>query len=62
MLARRRVGRVDDEHLFYLRSRGVPEAAAKRLIVMGFLQEVLAQVTLGSCGPGSRPPSGRSSG
>lgn len=41
------VGRVDDEHLFYLRSRGVPEAAAKRLIVMGFLQEVLAQVTLG---------------
>ena len=40
------VGRVDDEHLFYLRSRGVPEAVAKRLIVMGFLQEVLAQVTL----------------
>jgi Fe-S cluster assembly protein SufD len=41
------VGRVDDEHLFYLRSRGVPEAAAKRLIVMGFLQEVLEQVSLG---------------
>ncbi len=40
------VGRVDDEHLFYLRSRGVPEATAKRLIVMGFLQEVLEQVTL----------------
>ena len=40
------VGRVDDEHLFYLRSRGVPEAEAKRLIVMGFLQEVLEQVTL----------------
>jgi Fe-S cluster assembly protein SufD len=40
------VGRVDDEHLFYLRSRGVPEAAAKRLIVMGFLQEVLEQVRL----------------
>jgi len=40
------VGRVDDEHLFYLRSRGVPEAAAKRLIVMGFLQEVLEQVVL----------------
>jgi Fe-S cluster assembly protein SufD len=35
---------VDDEHLFYLRSRGVPEAEAKRLIVMGFLQEVLAMV------------------
>ena len=40
------VGRVDDEHLFYLRSRGVPTAEAKRLIVMGFLQEVLEQVTL----------------
>jgi len=40
------VGRVDDEHLFYLRSRGVPEAAAKRLIVLGFLQEVLEQVSL----------------
>jgi Fe-S cluster assembly protein SufD len=40
------VGRVDDEQLFYLRSRGVPPAVAKRLIVMGFLQEVLEQVSL----------------
>ena len=40
------VGRVDDEHLFYLQSRGVPIAEAKRLIVMGFLQEVLEQVRL----------------
>jgi Fe-S cluster assembly protein SufD len=40
------VGRVDDEHLFYLRSRGVPEAVAKKLIVMGFLQEVIEQVAL----------------
>jgi Fe-S cluster assembly protein SufD len=40
------VGRVDDEHLFYLRSRGVPPAVAKRLIVMGFLQEVLELVSL----------------
>lgn len=40
------VGRVDDEHLFYLRSRGVPEDVAKRLIVIGFLQEVLEQVRL----------------
>jgi Fe-S cluster assembly protein SufD len=40
------VGRVDEEHLFYLRSRGVPESVAKRLIVLGFFQEVLAQVTL----------------
>jgi Fe-S cluster assembly protein SufD len=40
------VGRVDDEHLFYLQSRGVPTAEAKRLIVMGFMQEVLEQVEL----------------
>jgi len=40
------VGRVDDEHLFYLRSRGVPEGVAKQLIVLGFLQEVLEQVRL----------------
>ncbi len=40
------VGRVDDEHLFYLMSRGVPEATAKRLIVLGFLQEVLEHVAL----------------
>jgi Fe-S cluster assembly protein SufD len=40
------VGRVDDEHLFYLMSRGVPRAEAKRLIVMGFLQEVLEMVSL----------------
>lgn len=40
------VGRVDDEHLFYLRSRGVPDAQAKRLVVMGFLQEVLEHVEL----------------
>jgi Fe-S cluster assembly protein SufD len=40
------VGRVDDEHLFYLRSRGVPEAVAKQLIVEGFFQEVLDQIRL----------------
>jgi Fe-S cluster assembly protein SufD len=38
------VGRVDDEHLFYLGSRGVPPEVAKRLIVTGFFQEVLEQV------------------
>ncbi len=40
------VGRVDDEHLFYLESRGVPSTIAKRLVVMGFLQEVIEQVSL----------------
>jgi Fe-S cluster assembly protein SufD len=38
------VGRVDDEHLFYLSSRGVPKDIAKQLIVIGFLQEVLEEI------------------
>jgi Fe-S cluster assembly protein SufD len=40
------VGRVDDEQLFYLESRGVPADVAKRLIVYGFFQEVLEQIRL----------------
>ncbi|MBI2683918.1 MAG: Fe-S cluster assembly protein SufD [Actinobacteria bacterium] len=40
------VSRVDDEHLFYLSSRGVPVDEGKRLIVYGFFQEVLDQVRL----------------
>lgn len=35
------VGPVDEEQLFYLESRGVPPVAAERLIVLGFLGEVL---------------------
>ncbi len=39
------VGRVDDEHLFYLMSRGVPRLEAKHQIVYGFFQEVLDQIS-----------------
>ncbi len=35
------VGPVDEEQLYYLESRGVPPVQAERLIVMGFLGEVL---------------------
>ncbi|MCU0308601.1 MAG: Fe-S cluster assembly protein SufD [Thermoleophilia bacterium] len=38
------VGRVDDEQVFYLQARGVPEREAKQLIVYGFFQEVLDQI------------------
>ena len=34
-------GPVDEEHLFYLESRGVPTEVAERLIVLGFFGEVL---------------------
>ncbi len=38
------VGRVSEEHLFYLRSRGISEEEARRLIVFGFFNQVLDQV------------------
>ncbi len=37
-------GRFDDEQLFYLRSRGIPEADARRLVVRGFFAELLAEI------------------
>ena len=37
-------GRFDDEHLFYLMARGIPEKAARRLVVRGFLTEVIQQI------------------
>jgi len=39
-------GRVDEQHLFYLQSRGIPREEARRLVVFGFFEEVLAQVTV----------------
>jgi Fe-S cluster assembly protein SufD len=39
-------GRVDDLHLFYLQSRGVPREVARRLVVFGFFEEILAQMTV----------------
>jgi Fe-S cluster assembly protein SufD len=41
------VGELDREHLFYLMSRGLPRPQAERLVVMGFLGEVLARLPLG---------------
>lgn len=37
-------GRFDDEQLFYLMARGIPEAEARRLVVHGFFAEILAGV------------------
>ncbi|MHB1063329.1 MAG: Fe-S cluster assembly protein SufD [Georgenia sp.] len=37
-------GRFDDEQLFYLRSRGIPEAEARRLVVRGFFAELINQI------------------
>ncbi|MEQ3553539.1 Fe-S cluster assembly protein SufD [Pseudonocardia nematodicida] len=39
-------GRFDDEQLFYLRSRGIPEETARRLVVRGFFGEILNKIPL----------------
>jgi Fe-S cluster assembly protein SufD len=41
------VGQLDRETLFYLLSRGITRTQAERLVVMGFLGEVLSKLPLG---------------
>jgi Fe-S cluster assembly protein SufD len=38
------VGPVDPNHLFYLRSRGIPEMTAKRMLIQGFFGDVLDRI------------------
>jgi Fe-S cluster assembly protein SufD len=38
------VGPVDPQHMFYLRSRGIPEQTAKRMLVQGFFGDVLDRI------------------
>ncbi|HEY8801491.1 MAG TPA: Fe-S cluster assembly protein SufD [Candidatus Dormibacteraeota bacterium] len=38
------VGPVDPQHMFYLRSRGIPEPTAKRMLVQGFFGDVLDRI------------------
>ncbi|MDE2182432.1 MAG: Fe-S cluster assembly protein SufD [Alphaproteobacteria bacterium] len=38
------VGDLDAESLFYLRSRGIPEREARRLLVRAFLEEAVAEI------------------
>ncbi len=37
-------GRFDDEHLFYLQSRGIEESEARRLVVHGFFNDIIRRV------------------
>jgi Fe-S cluster assembly protein SufD len=48
------VGPVDEEQRFYLESRGIPSGVAERLIVIGFFDEVLAQLPAQAWRPGLR--------
>jgi Fe-S cluster assembly protein SufD len=37
-------GRFDDEQLFYLQSRGIDEAEARRLVVHGFFADIIGKI------------------
>jgi Fe-S cluster assembly protein SufD len=37
-------GRFDDEQLFYLQARGITEDEARRLVVLGFLAEIVQKI------------------
>jgi Fe-S cluster assembly protein SufD len=43
-------GRIEKEELFYLRSRGIPEAPARRLIACGFGKEAVSRFDQGALG------------
>jgi Fe-S cluster assembly protein SufD len=38
------VGKIDPEQIFYLRSRGIPDSDAKRLIVEGFFDPIMQRI------------------
>jgi Fe-S cluster assembly protein SufD len=38
------VGPVDPNHMFYMRSRGIPESTAKRMLIQGFFGQVLDRI------------------
>lgn len=39
-------GRFDDEQLFYLQARGIPEDVARRLVVRGFFGEIIQKISV----------------
>ncbi|TFV58962.1 Fe-S cluster assembly protein SufD [Mycobacterium sp. PS03-16] len=39
-------GRFDDEQMFYLQARGIPEDQARRLIVRGFFGEIISKIAV----------------
>ena len=41
------VGQLDPQQVFYLRSRGIPEAEARKMLCLGFAGEVLDGCTVG---------------
>ncbi len=50
------IGQIDEEALFYLRSRGIDEASARNLLLLAFAGECLARMKEGSASPACRCP------
>jgi Fe-S cluster assembly protein SufD len=40
------VGRINEESIYYLMSRGITRKEAERLIILGFLEPVVAEIPL----------------
>lgn len=45
------VGELDDESMFYLRSRGIPEAEARRLLIRAFIGELIDEIAVEAVRP-----------
>ena len=37
-------GQIDDSQLFYMRSRGIPDAMARQLLIFGFFEEIIEKI------------------
>ena len=41
-------GKLNDEALFYMRSRGIPKAEAQTLLMYAFCEDVISQIKIGA--------------
>jgi Fe-S cluster assembly protein SufD len=44
------VGKIDEEQLFYLLSRGIPRKDAEQLVIQGFFEDILSRFSLQEVG------------
>ena len=40
------VGKISEEHLFYLMSRGIDEGTARQMIISGFIEPIIKELPL----------------
>src|SRR5712691_8986207 len=48
------VAQLDEEQVFYLMARGLPEGDAKRMLVLGFFEPVLSRIPIEQTREGAR--------